>query len=87
MISISDCTECGAMIPDSASWTHQMFHDAQRSAFPCALCGANVPSNQVSLHLDHHARMDRVEQLLHRLLGDVEAHLEYLGQENQVPGR
>lgn len=78
MVNLTTCGLCGAIHDQNEAYTHQGFHNSMPSSFPCEICGAAVATFKHSEHREFHERQDRIEALLNRLLGDVEAHLHYL---------
>jgi hypothetical protein len=78
MVNLTTCGICGALHDANESYIHQAFHNGIPSTHPCDTCGAAVTPFKHSQHRAFHDRQDRLEELLNRLLGSVEAHLEYM---------
>jgi hypothetical protein len=78
MVNLTTCGICGALQDANESYLHQGFHNTVPSPHPCDICGAAIFPFKELDHQAFHDRQDRLEELLNRLLGSVEAHLEYM---------
>lgn len=80
MVNVTTCLTCGLLVDGNESSTHNNFHASLPSMTPCMICGAAVSLYQHQEHQRFHDRVAALETLVGRLVGDIEAHLEFLSK-------
>lgn len=81
-LNLELCQQCNALVETSGRWQHDNWHanmNAAAQGSPCTYCGSLV--YDWAKHTAHHERLGHLAELLDRLLGDVEAHLEFMAHD------